>query len=173
VGNAAIRLRDQQLRGWAQEEGQHLTGHRRRPPVEPRAASRSIPVPSSKSPCPQPPSALQQPFPGISSSGFGLSPVLGELWPLRFTTKPRFGFPPPCCSITQELRQLQPSHSHVLGKGETAPACKASQGIFWCRRAVSLIEQERDKPKGRAQRKQGAGKHAGHAQPLPSAWGSQ
>ena len=99
----------------------------------------------------QPPPALQQPFPGVSNSGFGLSPVLGEIRPLRFTTKQHFGFPPPCCSITQQLRRLQPGRSYVLGKGKTAPACKASKGIRCCNSAVDLMEQERDRPKGKAQ----------------------
>lgn len=42
--------------------------------------------PPTTSLCLQLHSALQQPFPGISNSGFGLSLVPGEIWPLRFTS---------------------------------------------------------------------------------------
>lgn len=96
-------------------------------------------------------SALQQPFPGSSNSGFRHYPILGEIQHLRFTTKQHFGFPPPCCYITQQLCCLQSGCSSVLGKGEAAPACKAPNGMSWCNNAVNLIKQERDRAKDKAQ----------------------
>lgn len=104
-----------------------------------------------QNPCLQPFSALKQPFLSAFNSGFRVSLILAEIQPQYFTTKHRFGFPPPpCCSIAQQLHWLQPGHSIVLGKGETASPCKAPGGVFWCNTPVKPIEQDRDRPEGKA-----------------------
>lgn len=86
--------------------------------------------PPTASLCLQLLSALQQPFPGISNSGFGLSPVPGEIRPLRFTTKQHFGFPPssllhhPAVALAAAQPQL------CFGKGRSSSSLQSPKGNF-------------------------------------------
>lgn len=134
-------------------------------PQHPRALLQNL--------CLQPLSALKQHFLSVSNSGFRLSLILAEIQPLCFATKQQFGFSPslllhrPAVALSAAL---QPVHSIVLGKGETASACKAPRGVFWCNIPANPIEQE----KGQAKRQSTVkpNKYPAHAV-SPSWWGSR
>lgn len=71
------------------------------------------------------------------------APVFLHKTPLWFSLLLVAPSPSSCTGCSQE-------HSIVLGKGETAAACKAPGGAFWCNTPVNPIEQERARPKGKA-----------------------